>query len=144
MSISEQIEIMIQTLTNNNHPPQIITITRTYPKNIVDIQLPDGTIQKEVKSSGRGVTGGKGLLCYNQGSQTQPYIILFEDADQTITSLGLGRFYIHDDELYVELPNNTSNPFTLVDGDLTVTSDETVNNYELKDNDIYYERWDFQ
>lgn len=143
MSISEQIEIMIQTLTNNNHPPQIITITHTYNKNIVDIRLPDGSIQKEVKSSGRGVVNAKGLLCYNQGSQNQPYIILFEDADQTITSLGLGRFYIYDDELYVELPNNTVNPFELVDGELLVTSDETSNNYSIKDNDIYYERWDF-
>ena len=142
MSISEQIEVIVTSLTDNNHPPQIITITEAYNDNTVDIEYPDGTMNKSIKASGRGVTGGQGILTYENGDQSKPYIILFEDAETTINSLGLGLFHIHNGSLYVELPNGVTNPFTINNGKLYVTLTGT-NDYELKGNDLYYERWDY-
>lgn len=142
MSISEQIEVMITSLTDNNNPPQIITIKEAYTDNTVDIEHQNGTINKSIRASGRGVKGGKGLLTYENGDQNQPYIILFEDAETTINALGLGLFHIHDGNLYVELPNGITNPFSINSGKLYVSLSGN-NDYEIKGKDLYYERWDY-
>ena len=141
MSISEQIEVMINNLTDNNHPPQIVTITKAYNNNTADI-ITDNGILTNIPCSGKPVQDTQAMLTFNNGDMQNPYLILFEDARITIQALGLGEFYIKDDGiLYVELPNGIENPFKISEGTLCVNLPEGVtNNYEIKDNDLYYER----
>ena len=145
MSISEQIEIIVNDLTDNNIPPQLVTIKKAYNNKTADITTSNGTY-RNVQCSGLAVEGAKGLLVYEDGEQDKPFVILFEDAETTITSLGLGKFHIHDGNLYVELPEGVPNPFSInEDGDLIVEIPEgKTNNYSINnDGDLIYDRWDF-
>ena len=145
MSISEQIEVMINNLTDNNHPPQIVTITKAYNNNTCDIQTNTGILQR-VECSGQPIKDTKGLLTYQEGKQNNPFVILFEDAETIIHSLGLGKFKIGTDgHLYVELPNNMENIFSInQNGHLTVELDTgIVNNYSINETGhLTYDRWD--
>lgn len=137
MSISEQITKIIQTQTDNNNPPQVITIRKAYNNNTADIETENGTLYN-IPCSGTPIDGTQGLLTYNNGDINQPYIILFEDAKTTIQAMGYGEFHINTDgDLILELPNGTPNIFTITDGKLTVTDDP---NYEIIDKNIYYNR----
>jgi len=143
MSIGEQIEVMINNLTDNNHPPQIVTITKAYSNDTVDIQHLDGTVNKNIKSSGLGVKGTKALLTYENGDQKKPFVMLFEDGRNTINNLGMGLFHIYEDDLYVELPNGISNPFSINQNGQLIVSLTGENHYSIRGTDIYYERWDY-
>ena len=146
MSLGEQIETIITSMTNNNIPSEIVKINKSYQNNTCDIICSKGNY-KNVKCSGLAVTGGKGLLTFMEGKQDKPFVILFEDANNTIQSLGLGRFTISNDgDLYLELPNNTPNNFSInEDMDLIVEiTDGLTNDYSINnDGDIIYDRWDF-
>lgn len=136
MAISEQIEIMIGSLTGNNVPPELVTIKKTYSNNSADVIKTNNELLTGIKCSGLAVEGGQGLLVHRENS---PFIILFEDARQTAQALGLGLFYINDGDLFVELPNGIENPFTITNGVLTVEIDGE-NNYTLVNNDLKYNR----
>ena len=137
MTITDQITTLIQTLTDNNNPPQIITIRKTYNNNTADIETENGTLYN-IPCSGQPITNTKALLTYNNGDINQPYLLLFEDAKTTIQSMGYGEFHINTEgELIIELPNGITNPFTITNGKLTVTDDP---NYEIIDKNIYYNR----
>lgn len=145
MGIMEQIEIAINDRTGNNIPSQLITINKAYNNKTADITTNNGTY-RNVPCSGLAVEGAKGLLVYEDGEQDKPFVILFEDAETTITSLGLGKFHIYDGDLYVELPEGVPNPFSInEDGDLIVEIPEgKTNNYSINnDGDLIYDRWDF-
>ena len=140
MSIVEQIETIVKDLTNNNHPPQLVTITKAYNKPICDINTPNGDY-KNIPCSGKAIQNTKGLLTYTNGEQDKPFVILFQDAETIIHSLGLGLFTIGTDgNLYIELPNGVENTFTINEnGDLTTTEP----NYNINnDGDATYDRWD--
>lgn len=136
MPIGEQIEIMVNSLTGNNVPPELVTIKKSYSNNSADVIKSNDEVLAGVKCSGLGVEGGQGLLVHRENS---PFIILFEDARQTAQSLGLGLFYINNGELFVELPNGIDNPFEITNGVLTVELDGD-NNYELVNNELKYKR----
>ena len=146
MGISDQIEIMINSLTGNNHPPQLVTITKSYSNKTCDIKTED-TILKRIESSGIAVEGTKGLLTFKNGNSNTPFVLLFEDGEATINSLGLGKFTISDDgDLYVELPNGIENPFSIDEnGNLKIELESgSTNNYSINETgDAVYERWDF-
>lgn len=145
MGIMEQIEIAINDRTGNNIPPEVITINKAYSDNTCDITTSKGVL-RNIQCSGLAVEGAKGLLVYEDGEQDKPFVILFEDAETTITSLGLGKFHIYDGDLYVELPEGVPNPFSInEDGDLIVEIPEgKTNNYSINnDGDLIYDRWDF-
>ena len=141
MSLTEEIQAIISSMTDNNYPPQIITIRKAYTNNTADI-ITDNGILTNIPCSGKPVQDTKAMLTFNNGDMQDPYLILFEDAKITIQALGLGEFYIKDDGiLYVELPNGIENIFKISEGTLYVNLPEGVtNNYEIKDNDLYYER----
>jgi len=136
MAIGEQIEIMIDNLTGNNVPPELVTIKKAYSNNSADIIKANNEVLQGIKCSGLAVEGGQGLLVHRENS---PFIILFEDARQTAQALGLGLFYINNGDLFVELPNGIENPFTITDGDLTVEIDGE-NNYTLNNKELKYKR----
>ena len=138
MTITDQITTLIQTLTDNNHPPTIITIRKTYTNNTADIETENGTLYN-IPCSGTPIPNTQALLTYNNGDINQPYIILFEDAKTTIQSMGYGEFHINNEgDLIIELPNGITNPFQInTNGELTVTDDS---NYEIIDKNIYYNR----
>lgn len=136
MAIGEQIEIMIDSLTGNNVPPELVTIKKAYSNNSADIIKANNEVLQGIKCSGLAVEGGQGLLVHRENS---PFIILFEDARQTAQALGLGLFYINNGDLFVELPNGIENPFTITDGDLTVEIDGE-NNYTLNNKELKYKR----
>lgn len=145
MSIMEQIEIAIDDRTGNNIPVEVVSIIKSYSDNTCDIMSSKGNY-RNVQCSGLAVEGAKGLLVYEDGKQDKPFVILFEDAETTITSLGLGKFHIHEGDLYVELPEGVPNPFSInEDGDLIVEIPEgKTNNYSINnDGDLIYDRWDF-
>lgn len=137
MSLADEISTMINSLTGNNTPPIIVTINKAYASNNVDITLPNGDILKNIEASGRGVENTTAL--YIQ-SKDKPFAMLFEDATSVATSLGLGLFYINDNNLYVELPVGITNKFNITDGNLTVTD---LTGYTINNKDLTYERWDF-
>lgn len=136
MAIGEQIEIMIQSLTGNNVPPELVTIKKSYSNNSADVIKANGELLTGIKCSGLAVEGGQGLLVHRENS---PFIIVFEEARQTAQALGLGLFYINDGDLFVELPNGIDNPFSIVNGVLKVEI-EGENNYTLVNNDLKYKR----
>jgi len=136
MAIGEQIEIMIDNLTGNNVPPELVTIKKAYSNNSADVIKANNEVLQGIKCSGLAVEGGQGLLVHRENS---PFIILFEDARQTAQALGLGLFYINNGDLFVELPNGIENPFTITDGDLTVEIDGE-NNYTLDNKELKYKR----
>lgn len=136
MAIGEQIEIIVDSLTGNNVPPELVKIKKAYSNNSADVIKSNNELLQGVKCSGLGVEDGEGLLIHRENA---PFIILFEDARQTAQSLGLGLFYINDSDLMVELPNGIVNPFTITNGDLTVELDGE-NNYTIDNNDLKYNR----
>ena len=137
MSLSDEISLMITTLTGNNTPPIVVTVYKAYASNYIDIILPTGDIIKNIEASGRGVENTNALFIQ---SENKPFVILFEDARDTINSLGLGLFYILDGELYVELPIGITNKFNISNGNLTITD---LTGYKIINQDLTYERWDF-
>ena len=136
MAIGEQIEIMIQSLTGNNTPPELVTIKKSYSNNVADVIKANNEVLLGIKCSGLAVEGGEGLLVHRENL---PFIILFEDARQTAQALGLGLFFINDGDLFVELPNGIKNPFTITNRVLTVELDGE-NNYTLVNNELKYKR----
>ena len=146
MSLSDEIETMINALTGNNHPPQIVTIVKAYSNNTCDVRNETIELQR-IECSGLAVKDGKGLLTYQEGNSNNPFVLLFEDGETTIQSLGLGKFTIDNNgDLYVELPNGIENRFSIDNnGDLYVELDMGVtNNYSIDETgDVIYERWDF-
>lgn len=136
MAIGEQIEIIVSSLTGNNTPPELVTIKKAYSNNSADVIKANDELLTGIKCSGLAVEGGNGLLVHRE---TSPLVILFEDARQTAQALGLGLFYINNDDLFVELPNGIDNPFTINDGDLTVELDGE-NNYTLDNKELKYKR----
>ena len=141
MTITDEITTIIQSLTDNNIPPQIVTIQKGYNKPICDIQTPNNTL-RNIRCSGLAIPDTTGLLIYENGDQQSPFVLLFTDAETIIHSLGLGLFKITEDgDLTVELPNSMNNIFTInTDGELTVTLDGT-NNYNINnEGDITYDR----
>ena len=143
MSISEQIEAIVNSMTDNNIPPQLVTIKEAYNDLRCDIETTNGTILKRIESSGQGIPNTKALLIYEKGEQEKPFIILFQDAETIIHSLGLGKFTINDGDLLVELPNGIDNIFAFNNnGELTVTlPDNATNNYSINSNgDTTYNR----
>lgn len=146
MSLSSEIETMINNLTGNNHPPQIVEITKAYSNKTCDVKNEIIDL-KRIECSGLAVTGTKGLLTYQEGKSNHPFVLLFEDGENTIQSLGLGKFTIDKEgDLYVELPNNAENIFSIDNnGDLYVELDTGItNNYSIDETgDVTYERWDF-
>ena len=141
MSISEQIETMINSLTDNNIPSQLVTITKAYPNKTCDINTNKGSL-RNIRCSGLAIPDTTGLLIYENGDQQSPFVLLFTEAETIIHSLGLGLFNITEDgDLTVELPNSMNNIFTInEDGNLTVTLTGT-NNYNINDEgDITYDR----
>ena len=141
MSISDEITTIIQSLTDNNIPPQIVTIKKAYNTQKCDITTEQGTL-RNIRCSGLPIQDTTGLLIYENGDQQSPFVLLFNDAETIIHSLGLGLFNINEDgDLTVELPNSMTNIFNInEDGDLTVTLTGT-NNYSINnEGDITYDR----
>lgn len=136
MAIGEQIEIIVQSLTGNNVPPELITIKKSYSNNSADVIKSNNELLTGIKCSGLAIEGEQGLLVHRKNS---PFIILFEDARQTAQALGLGLFYINNGDLFVELPNGIDNPFSIVNGVLKVELDGD-NNYTLVNKELKYER----
>lgn len=136
MAIGEQIEILVQSMTGNNVPPELVTIKKAYSNNSADVIKANNELLTGIKCSGLAIEGGQGLLVHRENS---PFIILFEDARQTTQALGLGLFYINDGDLFVELPNGIDNPFTITNGVLTVELDGE-NNYTLDNKELKYKR----
>ncbi len=136
MVIGEQIEIMIDSLTGNNTPPELVTIKKAYSNNSADVIKANGELLTGIKCSGLAVEDGNGLLVHRENS---PLVILFEDARQTAQALGLGLFYINNGDLFVELPNGIDNPFTISNGVLKVELDGE-NNYILDNKELKYKR----
>lgn len=146
MSLSDEIATMITSMTGNNHPPQIVEITKAYSNKTCDVKNEIIDL-KRIECSGLAVKGTKGLLTYQEGKSNHPFVLLFEDGENTIQSLGLGKFTIDKNgDLYVELPNNSENIFSIDNnGDLYVELDTgIINNYSIDETgDAVYERWDF-
>ena len=141
MTIADEITTIIQSLTDNNIPPQIVTIQKGYNKPICDITTSNNTL-RNIRCSGLAIPDTTGLLIYENGDEHSPFVILFTDAETIIHSLGLGLFTIDENgDLTVELPNSMNNIFTInEDGDLTVTLEGT-NNYSINtDGDCIYDR----
>ena len=141
MTITDEITTIIQSLTDNNIPPQIVTIQKGYNKPICDIRTQTSTL-RNIRCSGLAIPDTTGLLIYENGDEHSPFVILFTDAETIIHSLGLGLFKINEDgDLTVELPNSMNNIFTInEDEELTVTLDVT-NNYSINtDGDCIYNR----
>lgn len=79
MSISEQIETIVQSMTDNNHPPTLVTIKKAYNERICDIITNNGTIMKRVKCSNLAVEDTLALLTYEDGDPNRPFVLLFTD-----------------------------------------------------------------
>lgn len=136
MAIGEQIEIIVSSLTGNNIPPELVKIKKAYSNNSADVIKTNGDLLEGIKCSGLAVEDTEGLLVHRENA---PFIILFEDARQTAQSLGLGLFYIKDNDLFVELPNGINNPFTITNGNLTVELNGD-NNYTIVNTELKYNR----
>lgn len=79
MSISKQIETIVSSMTDNNYPPQLVTITRAYNERICDITTNTGEVMKRVRCSNLAVEDTIALLTYPDGDQNKPFVLLFTD-----------------------------------------------------------------
>ena len=79
MTISEQIETIITSMTDNNYPPQLVTITKAYNERICDITTNTGEVMKRVRCSNLAVEDTIALLTYPDGDQNKPFVLLFTD-----------------------------------------------------------------
>ena len=79
MSIGEQIETIVSAMTDNNHPPQLVTIVKGYKERICDITTSTGEVLKRVRCSNLAVEGTLALLTYDKGDQNKPFVLLFTD-----------------------------------------------------------------
>lgn len=76
MSILEQIETIIEDMTDNNNPPQIVEISKAHNNNKCDIVTKTGTL-RNIDCSGTATAGDKALLVYNEGDASKPFVLLF-------------------------------------------------------------------
>ena len=76
MGIGEQIETIVQSMTGNNNPPQVVTIRKGYDNNTADIITKDGVL-KNVRCSGKAEAGDNALLTYDNGDMQTPFVLLF-------------------------------------------------------------------
>lgn len=76
MSILEQIETIIEDMTDNNNPPQIVEISKAHDNNKCDIVTKTGNL-RNIDCSGTATAGDKALLVYNEGDAGKPFVLLF-------------------------------------------------------------------
>ena len=79
MSIAQQIESIVSSMTDNNIPPKLVTIIKGYDKAICDIQTDNG-ILKNIQCSTLAAAGDNGLLVYNNGEENKPFVIVFKES----------------------------------------------------------------
>lgn len=85
MSIGEQIESIIYSVTDNNIPPQVISILKVYPDNTCDIITNNNAIMRNIRCTGSVDNTGKGLLVFEDGKQDKPYVLLSTDLNDYYT-----------------------------------------------------------
>ena len=78
MSIGKQIETIVEDMTGNNIPPEIVSIKKAYTAHICDILTNNGILRK-IRCNGVAIPETKGLLFYNEGNPNSPYVILLEN-----------------------------------------------------------------
>lgn len=115
MSISKEIETIIQSLTDNNYPSQLVTVTKAYNENVCDILTSNGDVMKRVECSNKANIGTKALLTFLEGKQDKPFVILFNTGGGGGgDGLLVGSFHINENgHLIATLPHGAVNPYTI-------------------------------
>ena len=85
MSLTEQIQTIISSMTDNNYPPQIITIRKAYDNHTADITTNDGVL-KNIRCSGLATDNSKALLIYENGDLQKPFVLLFTAGEVDIVN----------------------------------------------------------
>lgn len=127
MSIGNQIETIVASMTGNNNPPQIVTIRKAYNNNTADITTKDGVL-KNVRCSGTATNGDKAILLFENGDIQSPFVLLFTAGEVDIvneweTILSTGK--VPSEKLVKETLDTKQ--ATLISG----TNIKTINNNSL-------------
>ena len=104
MSIGEQIETIVNSMTGNNNPPQVVKIRKGYDNNTADVITKNG-ILKNVKCSGEATAGDEALLVYDNGDMQTPFLLLFHTS-------GGGGGDVDIDTSFPSTPSDTHVPST--------------------------------
>lgn len=75
-TLADEIITIVKSVSNNNPPPETVTITKTYEDNYVDIQFEDGGTLNYVPSNAKGSKNDIGVCVYLNGNIGNPFIIL--------------------------------------------------------------------
>lgn len=84
MSVIDQIEIIVKSMTDNNYPAKLVSIVRGYEKEICDIHVNDEVL-KNIQCSSLANAGDNALLVYLNGDPNQPFVLLFTDLSKYYT-----------------------------------------------------------
>lgn len=83
MSIVSQVENIVNSMTGNNNPPQIVTIRKAYNNNTADIITKNGVL-RNVRCSSKADNQDKGLLIFEDGDMQSPFVILFNSPENKL------------------------------------------------------------
>ena len=78
MTLTEEIQAIVSSMTDNNHPPSIVKITKGYETKLCDIIVKDSRLQ-HIRCSGYATPNTTGLLIYEDGDQSKPYVVLLHE-----------------------------------------------------------------
>lgn len=84
MSIAQQIESIVSSMTDNNIPPKLVTVIKGYDIAICDIQTENGVL-KNIQCSSPATIGTGGILLYLNGDENKPFVLLFADLSDYYT-----------------------------------------------------------
>lgn len=76
MSLLEQIEAVVNDMTDNNTPSQLITVIKGYDEKVCDIETSNGVL-RNIPCSVLAEKGDEGLLVYPDGDGGKPFVLLF-------------------------------------------------------------------
>lgn len=104
------------------------------------VRLENGDVLEDVACLNYPSKDTECLIIYLGNDPNQPFCIPMQDNSSDVAkALGYGAFTVEDDCLFVELPENTENPFSLTDGDLYVDDSivSDANSYKIDYNHVF-------
>ena len=76
MSLLEQIEAVVNDMTDNNTPSQLIKVIKGYDEKVCDIETSNGVL-RNIPCSVLAEKGDEGLLVYPDGDDGKPFVMIF-------------------------------------------------------------------
>ena len=145
MAILERITNIIESKLTEIQSPEVATVinTNTINSNTADVEFSNGDTLTDVPTLNYPQVDSPCIIIYLQNDPNQPFCIPTNNNTSDIKkAMGYGGFNVKDNHLYVDIPADMENPFTLTNGHLYIDTTKTsvdTSKYTLINNHIFIE-----